>query len=125
MVLAGISKLSATNEGCRNRFGEWKTAWNVARSTAKLKYRWHDARHTLISRLAENPNVSEQTITSLAGHVSKRMLERYSHIRAQAKREAIETLESAGFTGAEAQKWAESAQTEATVIEEQPEKVLN
>src|SRR5277367_4676059 len=90
MVLAGISKLSATNEGCRNRFGEWKTAWNVARSTAKLKYRWHDARHTFISRLAENPNVSEQTITSLAGHVSKRMLERYSHIRAQAKREAIE-----------------------------------
>jgi hypothetical protein len=22
------------------RIGEWKSAWNVARSTAKLKYRW-------------------------------------------------------------------------------------
>ena len=61
--------------------GEWKSAWNVARTAAKLKYRWHDARHTFISRLAENPNVSEQTITALAGHVSKRMPERYSHIR--------------------------------------------
>ncbi len=105
--------------------GEWKSAWNVARTAAKLTYRWHDARHTFISRLAENPNVSEQTITALAGHVSKRMLERYSHIRAQAKRDAIETLESTGFTDAEAQKWAQSNQGDATVIAEQPEKVLN
>src|SRR5271169_6094328 len=113
MVLAGISKLSATNEGCRNRFGEWKTAWNVARSTAKLKYRWHDARHTFISRLAENANVSEQTITALAGHVSKRMLERYSHIRAQAKRDAIATLESEDSQSTGAQNWAQSAEVDA------------
>ena len=105
--------------------GEWKSAWNVARAAAKLNYRWHDARHTFISRLAENPSVSEQTITALAGHVSKRMLERYSHIRAQAKRDAIETLESAGFTGAEAQKWAQSAQGEATENASPTEKVLN
>ncbi len=105
--------------------GEWKSAWNVARTAAKLNYRWHDCRHTFISRLAENPNVSEQTITALAGHVSKRMLERYSHIRAQAKRNAIETLESADFTGVEAQKWAQSPQAETTETAEQPEKVLN
>jgi len=49
--------------------------------------------------------VSEQTITALAGHVSKRMLERYSHIRAQAKRDAISMLESGrGW----AQNWAQS-----------------
>ena len=53
------------------------------------------------------------------------MLERYSHIRAQAKREAIETLESMGFTCAEAQKWAQSAQGEAAENVTQPEKVLN
>jgi hypothetical protein len=34
-----------------------------------------------VSRLAENPAVSEQTIMALAGHVSKSMLARYSHIR--------------------------------------------
>ena len=45
------------------------------------------------SQLAENPAVSEGTIKSLAGHVSKRMLERYSHIRTHAKSAAIEALE--------------------------------
>jgi hypothetical protein len=29
---------------------------------------------------------------SIAGHVSKRMLERYSHVRMEAKREAMEAL---------------------------------
>lgn len=84
---------------------EWKSAWNIARRMAGVTCRWHDLRHTFISRLAENPNVSEQTIAALAGHVSKRMLERYSHIRAQAKRDAISTLES---FDAGAQNWAQS-----------------
>ncbi|MBV8138830.1 MAG: tyrosine-type recombinase/integrase [Deltaproteobacteria bacterium] len=59
---------------------QWKSAWKAARRQAGVDFRWHDLRHTFISRLAENPRVSEQTITALAGHVSKRMLERYSHI---------------------------------------------
>jgi integrase len=105
--------------------GEWKSAWKIARDSAKLHYRWHDARHTFISRLAENPSVSEQTITALAGHVSKRMLERYSHIRAEAKREAINTLEVALFEGAGAQNWAQSKQTERPEAYAQAEKVLN
>ncbi len=50
-------------------------------------------RHTFISRLAENPSVSEQTLKALAGHVSRQMLERYSHIRSQAKQAAIQALE--------------------------------
>jgi integrase len=49
-------------------------------------------RHTFVSRLAENPNVSEQTIKALAGHVSRQMLKRYSHIRSQAKQAAIQAL---------------------------------
>ena len=73
--------------------GEWKSAWAAACKEAKVRYRWHDLRHTFISRLAENPAVSEGTLKSLAGHVSKRMLERYSHIRTHAKRAAIEALE--------------------------------
>ena len=73
--------------------GSWKTAWANACKTAKVSYRWHDLRHTFISRLAENPEVSEETLRALAGHVSKRMLERYSHIRTQPKREAIASLE--------------------------------
>jgi hypothetical protein len=83
-----------------NPVSEWKSAWKLARRAAGVNYRWHDLRHTFVSRLAENPKVSEQTITALAGHVSKRMLERYSHIRAQAKRDAILAIEDG------AQNWA-------------------
>jgi len=85
---------------------EWKNAWRTARAAAGLTYRWHDARHTFVSRLAENPHVSEETIKALAGHVSKRMLERYSHIRTEAKRAAIRSL--ADFRGEGGQNWAQS-----------------
>jgi integrase len=78
----------------------WKSAWSRARRMAGVSARWHDLRHTLVSRLAENPAISEETIRALAGHVSHQMLSRYAHIRAQAKRAAIASLESA-IEGAE------------------------
>jgi integrase len=71
----------------------YKTAFNTARRKAGVDYRLYDARHTFVTRLAENPKVSEETIRQLAGHVSPRMLARYAHIRAQARRDAIATLE--------------------------------
>jgi integrase len=74
--------------------GSWKTAWRDVLRAVGLKYRWHDLRHTFVSRLAENPAVSEQTIMALAGHVSKSMLGRYSHIRVAAKQAAIDALEA-------------------------------
>jgi integrase len=83
-----ISGTSISNQP----IGEWKKAWLLACRDAGVRYRWHDCRHSFISRLAENPQISEETIRSLAGHVSKRMLERYSHIRPQAKRDAIAML---------------------------------
>jgi hypothetical protein len=58
-----------------------------------LHYRWHDLRHTYISRLAGSPTASQATIRSLAGHVSKRMLDRYSHIRNEANVAAVASLE--------------------------------
>ncbi len=73
----------------------WKSAWSRARRNAGVRARWHDLRHTLVSRLAENPAVSEETIRALAGHVSHQMLSRYAHIRTQAKRAAIASLDSA------------------------------
>jgi integrase len=71
----------------------WQHAWVTALKSAGLKYRWHDLRHTFVTRLAENPDVSEQTIRALAGHVSQEMLQRYSHIRRQAKEDAIAALD--------------------------------
>ena len=70
----------------------WKTAWNTCRRNAGVQCRWHDMRHTFISRLGEN-KVGEQTLMGLTGHLSNKMLERYSHIRMEAKREAVRTLD--------------------------------
>jgi integrase len=72
--------------------GSWKTAWRTARKEAGVNCRWHDMRHTFISRLAEG-QASDATIMSLAGHVSRKMMEKYSHTRNEAKRAAISVLD--------------------------------
>jgi hypothetical protein len=48
----------------------------------------HDNRHTLITELAES-GAGDETIMEIAGHVSRQMLSRYSHIRMEAKRKAL------------------------------------
>ena len=48
----------------------------------------HGLRHTFATRLAEN-GASESTMLALMGHMSRSMLERYSHIRMTAKRDAV------------------------------------
>jgi integrase len=53
--------------------------------------RFHDLRHHAITELAESL-ASESTIMALAGHVSRKMLEHYSHVRQEAKREAVAVL---------------------------------
>jgi len=73
--------------------GSWRKAWLEACKRAGVSYRWHDLRHSFVTRLAERPDVSEQTIRSLAGHVSNQMLQHYSHIRSHAKQAAMRTLE--------------------------------
>jgi site-specific recombinase XerD len=52
------------------------------------KGRLHDFRHTFATHLAEN-GVSESTMFALMGHMSRSMLERYSHIRMAVKRDAM------------------------------------
>lgn len=92
--------------------GEWKKTWDRVCTAAKVGYRWHDLRQTFVTRLTENPSVSEETIRALAGHVSRRMLEHYSHIRTQAKESAIRALEQSGFDEEGAQKGGQSAAVE-------------
>jgi hypothetical protein len=48
--------------------------------------------------------LTPQTIMSIAGHVSREMLEHYSHIRQQAKRKAVEALDNVTITSQLA-KW--------------------
>jgi integrase len=68
-----------------------KTAWANARDRAGVTGRLHDTRHTLITELAES-GAGDQTIMDIAGHVSRQMLRHYSHIRMQAKREALDAV---------------------------------
>jgi hypothetical protein len=49
--------------------------------------------HTLVTELAES-GAGDQTIMDIAGHVSRQMLARYSHIRMEAKRAALEGIVS-------------------------------
>jgi len=67
-----------------------KTSWKNVKTKAKVKGRWHDNRHTLITDLAES-GAGDETIRDIAGHVSRQMLKHYSHIRMETKR-ALEAI---------------------------------
>jgi integrase len=69
-----------------------KTAWSSIRADAGVECRLHDLRHTALTKMAE-AGVPESTMLGLAGHMSRAMLERYSHIRMAAKREAVQSLQ--------------------------------
>ena len=70
----------------------WRTAGRTLTKKAGLPgFRFHDLRHCAITQLAEN-GTSDSTIMAIAGHVSRQMLERYSHVRMEAKRNAMEAL---------------------------------
>jgi integrase len=56
-----------------------------------LRFRFHDLRHQSITEMAE-AGISEAAMQSIAGHLSKRMLDHYSHVRLEAKRRAVEAL---------------------------------
>ena len=66
-------------------------AWKALRKTAGVQCRLHDLRHTAATKMAE-AGVPESTMLALMGHMSRAMLERYSHIRMAAKRTAMDSL---------------------------------
>jgi hypothetical protein len=68
-----------------------RTAWTKVRKEAKVVGRWHDNRHTLVTELSES-GAGDEVIMSIAGHVSRAMLSRYSHVRMEAKRRALDEI---------------------------------
>jgi integrase len=89
----------------------WRSAWRRALKDAGLNIRFHDLRHTCITKLAEGP-ASEQTLMSIAGHLSRKMIEHYSHIRLAAKRTALDAIVKPNFDAGVAQNWAQSPSQE-------------
>lgn len=68
-----------------------KRAWENLRDRAGVSCRLHDLRHTACTKLAE-AGVPESTMLAIMGHMSRQMLDRYSHIRMAAKRDAVEAM---------------------------------
>jgi integrase len=70
----------------------WRSAWRSLRKAAGIPaLRFHDLRHHAITELAES-QASDATIMAIAGHVSRQMLEHYSHVRLDLKRKALDAL---------------------------------
>lgn len=75
--------------------GSWKTAWKNARTTAKVTCRFHDLRHSAVTRLLEG-GVSFPIVSSLLGwspSTTTKMAKRYGHIGSAAHRAAVATLD--------------------------------
>jgi integrase len=69
-----------------------RPAWRNLTKAAGLKgFRFHDLRHQAITELSEG-GASDATMMAVSGHLSKRMLEHYSHVRMAAKRSAVDAL---------------------------------
>jgi integrase len=83
----------------------WRKAWYSLRSEVAKKYprlaklRVYDLRHNAITKMLENPRISEEVIEDLAGHsISSKMKKRYSHIRMDAKRKAAQAIGDDGVS---------------------------
>jgi len=76
---------------------KWDTAWRALRTAAGLPgFRFHDLRHTVVTDLLE-AGEPEHVIEAVTGHLSRRMLEHYSHQRLKAKGQMLTRMEeSAG-----------------------------
>ncbi len=75
-------------EGWRTAIAAWKRA-----AAAFRGLRFHDLRHLAVTKLAES-EASDATIMAIAGHMSREMMEHYSHVRAEAKRKAVDSIRS-------------------------------
>jgi site-specific recombinase XerD len=70
-----------------------KKWWLAALKRAKVaEFRWHDLRHSFISRLVM-AGVDLRTVQELSGHKDLNMLSRYAHLEPAHNRKAIEKLD--------------------------------
>ena len=75
-----------------------RTAWTKVRDKAKVVGRWQNNRHPLVTELPES-SAGDEVIMSIAGHVSRAMLSRHSHVRMEAKRRALDEISASARGG--------------------------
>ena len=100
VLLGRARRASESNAGRGSTYdpwkpmGSWRKSWTKLREAAGLPtLRRKDLRHHAITKLLENPDISEQTVEEIVGHVSERMKKRYSHIRHQPKIAALASID--------------------------------
>ncbi len=78
----------AAREALANGSKIWqaRAAWKRAAQPFN-GFRFHDLRHQAITELAE-AGTDDATLMARAGHMSRRMMEHYSHVRMERKRRA-------------------------------------
>lgn len=86
MACPRCRKVRDLTENCRVRGVEMK---DVKSPLAGLRF--HDLRHHAITELSES-QTSDSIIMAIAGHVRRSMLAHYSHVRQDAKRDAVNVL---------------------------------
>jgi integrase len=74
----------------------WKTAWVSAKKAAGIECRFHDLRHSAVTRLLEagQPFAVVAEIMGWCAATAVRMAKRYGHIGESARRHAIAALEA-------------------------------
>jgi hypothetical protein len=72
-----------------------------------------DNHHTLVTELAES-GAGDEVIMSIASHVSRAMLSRYSHVRMEAKRRALDEIVARQCAADEKRKGDAERQMQAT-----------
>jgi integrase len=81
----------------------WRTAWRSLKRAAGLpKLRFHDLRHTCITKLAES-GVPDHVLMSISGHISPEMIKHYAHIRSKVKEAAVAGIQTYRPMDSEAQ----------------------
>jgi integrase len=86
----------------------WRSAWRSILKTAGRQLRFHDLRHGVVTTLGEK-GVADWVIMAQVGHISKKMLEHYSHIRRKALNDAAAALEpTPRATSSPRLKWSTS-----------------
>jgi integrase len=92
----------------------WKSAWATAKTAAGVECRFHDLRHTVVTRLLEagQPFAVVADIMGWSAATAVRMAKRYGHIGPSAKRAAMAALDPVKPTSSEATS-AESQTTAA------------
>jgi integrase len=93
----------------------FKSAWETSRKAAGVECRWHDLRHSAASRITAG-GATDQTLQALLGWMSPKMIERYSHVRAEAKRRAVAVFDVVSSDSDSPQNRPQSAMGETSKI---------